>query len=61
MKPNEVKKLKRNGAKNLVFSFAKRSEKEAERFLFRFEAKINKKRKWDTLAKRIHSKEFEYI
>ena len=30
---------KRNKAKNFFFSFAKRSEKEAKLFLFRFEAK----------------------
>ena len=36
MKRNEAKKLKRNEAKNYCFCFAKRSEKEAKRFLFRF-------------------------
>ena len=41
--------MKRKDAKNIFVSFAKRSEKEAKRFLFRFEAKKNKKRKWDTL------------
>ena len=43
-----LSKKKRNEAKNLFFSFAKRSVKEAKRFLFRFDAK-KKKRKWYTL------------
>ena len=38
------------GSKKIIFSFATQSEKEAKRFLFRFEAKKNKKRKWDTLV-----------
>ena len=36
MKRNEAKKLKRKEAKNYCFCFAKRSEKEAKLFLFRF-------------------------
>ena len=33
---NEAKNLKRKEAKNYCFCFAKRCEKEAKRFLFRF-------------------------
>ena len=53
MKRNEAKKLKRKEAKNYCFCFAKRSEKEAKRFLFRFvslRSEKKYKRKWDTLA-----------
>ena len=63
VKRNETKKLKRNEvkesktkwkeAKNLFFSFAKRSKKEVKLFLFCFvslRCEKNKKRKWDTLS-----------
>ena len=52
LKRNEAKKLKRKEAKKSFISFAKRSEKEAKRFLFCFvslPSEKNKKRKWDTL------------
>ena len=52
MKRNEAKKLKRKEAKNYCFCFAKRSEKGAKRFLFRFVSLRSEKkckRKWDTL------------
>ena len=38
-KESEKIEAKRKEANNLFISFAKRSEKEAKRFLFRFEAK----------------------
>ena len=55
LKRNDAKKLKRNKAKGReksIYGFAKQSEKEAKRFLFRIvslRCEKNKKRKWDTL------------